>query len=100
LSFADRFTSGGNLARDKELHTVQQNFHGAVGNVAGRDVVQQNPTFIAVLAGIQKTVEQSANIPEADKPGILEHLKLLAANPWVAGIASGEIVEGLKKLFS
>ena len=85
------------MKSDKEHPSVEQNFHGPVRNVAGRDIIQ-NLTSTNLLTALQTTVEHSPSIPEADKASIIGHLKSLLANPYVIAIASGGIVEAIKAM--
>lgn len=87
-------------ARLNAGHTVQQNFHAPVGKVAGRDIVETNVTSITLLTVLENAVKQSKDIPEVEKASILEHLRSLATNPYVAGIATSAIFEGMKTLFT
>ena len=70
--------------------------HAAVGNVAGRDIVQNNVTSIQLLHILETAIECSHTIPEPQKPGLLQQLRSLSENPFISGLATSAIVEGLK----
>lgn len=76
--------------------TIRQIFHGPVANVAGRDVVQNNFTSVNVLQVLEQAVQESGAIPEEQKPGLLEQIRNLANNPYLSGLATNVIYDGLK----
>ncbi|MBV9085211.1 MAG: hypothetical protein JOZ62_21250 [Acidobacteriaceae bacterium] len=83
-----------------DSNVVHQNFHAAVGNVAGRDIIQTNVTSIQLLRVLEMAVEHSATIPDREKAGLLRQLRVLAQNPYISGLATSAIFEGLKAVLT
>lgn len=83
-----------------DSNRVHQNFHAAVGTVAGRDIIQNNVTSVNLLHVLETVIQQSGAIPEPPKIGLLHQLRSLAENPYVSGLATSAIYEGLKAFFS
>ncbi|MBV9039222.1 MAG: hypothetical protein JO182_32355 [Acidobacteriaceae bacterium] len=87
-----------------DSNVVHQNFHAAVGNVAGRDInqnnVQNNVTSTQILHVLERAIERSNTIPELQKPGLLQQVRNLAGNPYISGLATSALYEGLKALFT
>ena len=83
-----------------DSNVVHQNFHAAVENVAGRDIIQNNVTSIQLLRVIEAAVKYSDTIPEPQKPGLLDQLRSLAENPYISGLATSAIFEGVKAVFT
>lgn len=79
---------------------VHQKFHAAVGNVAGRDIIQNNVTSIQLLQVLETAVKHSGSIPEPQKPGLLQRIRSLMEEPYIAGHATSAIFEGLKAIFT
>jgi hypothetical protein len=74
-----------------------QNFNAPVGNVAGRDI-NQNVSINVIIEAIEKTIQENRGIPEAEKKGLLQKLREIKNNPYVASITSGLLVEAIKNL--
>jgi hypothetical protein len=88
------------LAQDSnDSNIVHQNFHAAVGKVAGHDIIQTNVTAIDLLQVLETAVQESGAIPEPQKTGLRHRLRSLAENPYVSGLATSAIHEGLKAFF-
>jgi hypothetical protein len=79
---------------------VQQNFHGSVGNVAGRDFTQNNITSVQLLLVLETAVKQAANIPEQEKPRLLQRIRGLMEEPYISGLATSAIFEALKAVIT
>lgn len=79
---------------------VQQNFQSAVGNVAGRDIIQNNITTVQLLNALDRAVRQSRSIPESQKPTLLHQIRSLIENPYIVGLTTSAIFEGLKALIT
>lgn len=90
---------GSRLAENSnDSHVVHQNFHSTVGNVAGRDFIQNNVTSIQLLQVLETAVKHSGNIPEPERAGLLQRIRSLMEEPYIAGLATSAIFEVLKAL--
>lgn len=76
--------------------TVHQEFHGPVGQVAGRDINIQI-TFTEVLNKLPDAVEADQKIPLEEKRSLIDRLKLLAQNDWVRSIGTSVLADVIKK---
>jgi len=76
--------------------TIQQEFHGPVGQVAGRDINVQI-TFTEVLSKLADAVEVDRRIPPEEKRSLIDKLKLLAQNEWVRSIGTSVLADIIKK---
>jgi hypothetical protein len=89
------------LAQDySDSNVVHQNFHAAVENVAGRDIIQNNVTSLQLLHVLETAVQRSGTIPEPQKAGWLHQLRSLTENPYISGLATSAIFEGLKAIIT
>jgi len=79
---------------------VHQNFNAAVENVAGRDIIQNNVTSIQLLHVLEMAVQRSSTIPEPQKAGLLQRIRSMMEEPYISGLATSAIFEGLKSLIT
>ena len=103
LSVKNRILSfwGFGLAEESNhSNVVHQSFHASVENVAGRDIIQNNVTSIQLLHVLETTVERSNTIPELQKAGLLQRLRSLMEEPYISGLATSAIFEGLKAVLT
>jgi hypothetical protein len=92
---------GSRLAQDSnDSNVVHQNFHSAVGNVAGRDFIQNNVTSIQLLQVLETAVKHSGNIPEPQRAGLLQRIRSLMEEPYISRLATSAIFEALKALIT
>lgn len=75
---------------------VIQHFHGNVGNLALGNINTYNTNIY--LNALIKAIEESNEIPEEDKRSLIDKIKNIAQNQYVAGIGAGLIVEAIKSL--
>lgn len=80
--------------------TVNQKFNAPVTNVAGRDIIQTSVTSVNILRVLETAVNKSEAIPESQKAGLIEKIRGLAQNPYISGLATSAIYEGLKSFIS
>lgn len=103
LAYADEIqliiTSESENKKDlKKTDSKQTNIIlGNVGALSGRDI-NYDINASLYLTAIEKAIEQSENIPQKEKEDIVNKLKNLAGNAYVAGVSSGLITEYLTKL--
>ncbi len=75
---------------------ITQIFQGDIENFASGDINTYNTNIY--LNALIKAIEESKEIPEEDKKSLIDKIKDIANNPYVSGISSGLIVEGIKAL--
>ncbi len=74
-----------------------QHIHHAQ-SVAGRDVVSPITTIniVQCLSALAQAVQESPNVPENEKPGLVSKIRDLANNPYVSGVGSTAIFEAIR----
>jgi hypothetical protein len=99
LTVVPESQAGKRLEAEKPTTNITQHI-GTAHAVAGRDIhgtVDVNVTVNHVLDALADAVGRDEAIPSAEKTTILGHLKTLATNPYVLGVAPPLILEALKK---
>lgn len=84
---------------DKETKSngpLTQHFHGNIGNLALGDINTYNTNIY--FDALIKAIEESKEIPEEDKKSLIDKIKAVAHDPYVAGIGASAIFEGIKAL--
>jgi len=76
--------------------TIQQEFHGPVGQVAGRDINIQI-SFTEVVNELVTALENDPKIPQEEKRSLVDKLKLLEENEWIRSIGTSVLAEVIKK---
>jgi hypothetical protein len=76
--------------------TIQQEFHGPVGQVAGRDINIQI-SFTEVVNELAAALEADPKIPTEEKRSLVDKLKLLGENEWIRSIGTSVLAEVIKK---
>lgn len=73
---------------------LTQHFHGDVQNLALGDINNYNTKvyFNALI----KAIEASEDIPDEEKGNLIDRIKEIANNPYIAGIGAAAIFEGIK----
>lgn len=75
---------------------VIQNFYEKVENLALGDINNYSTTIY--LNALIKAIEESKEIPEEDKASLIDKIKNIAQNQYIAGIGAAAIFEGIKAL--
>lgn len=79
-----------------QKQVIEQHFHGPIENFALGDI-NNYQTNIYLNALIQ-AIEESEEIPTSDKEKLIKKIKEIANNPYVAGLGTTAIIEGIKIL--
>jgi hypothetical protein len=78
---------------------VNQNFHAQVGNVtATGDIIHYHSGAVRLIQVLEQAVENAPEIPEPEKRSLLQRLRAFAEDPYVSGLATSAIYEGIKGL--
>ncbi len=72
--------------------------HGNVKNLSLGDLTEQNISAVVILNVMADAIEQSTDIPEAEKKSLLQKIRGLATNPYVVNLGSHALIELLKGL--
>ena len=75
---------------------ITQHFHGNVENLALGDIKTYNTNIY--FDALIKAIEESDKIHEEDKKSLIDKIKTIAHDPYVAGIGASAIFEGIKAL--
>lgn len=83
--------------QDASARTQITQHIGTAHTVAGRDIHGGvNTTITHIIDALATAVSEADNIPEAEKPSLLEKIKELATNPFILGIGPPLILEALR----
>lgn len=82
----------------KGTANITQNFHGNVEQVAGRDININNYSVTILIQALSEAVEKSENIPPQAKKELIDRLKQIALNPYIAGFTINALSEIIKKV--
>lgn len=63
------------------------------------DYMQKKGYAIACLNILEEAVIKDAQIPEEEKKSLVRKIRALSEDPYMVGIGSGLIIEGVKKVF-
>lgn len=85
-----------NNEEDQSKSPVTQHFHGNIGNFAFGDINNYDTTIY--FNALIKAIEESKDIPPEEKEGLIDKIKDVANNPYVAGVGASVIFEGIKAL--
>ncbi len=91
-------SSEGNRSNSFSRSQITQHI-GTAHTVAGRDIhggVNTTITVTHIFEALASAVSEAEEIPEEEKPSLLEKIKALATNPFILGIGPPLIVEALK----
>ncbi len=76
-----------------------QTFNGPVGNVTGSgDIIHYHSGAVQLIQVLERAIAMAPQIPDPEKKSLLERLRSFADNPYVSGLASSAIFEGVKGL--
>lgn len=76
--------------------SIHQEFHGPVGQVAGRDINIQI-SFTEVINQLAAALEANQKIPPEEKRSVIDRLKSLAQNEWIRSTGTSVLAEVFKK---
>ena len=77
-------------------HQINQNFYGNVGNLALGDINTYNTSIY--LNALIKAIEESNEIPHEDKVNLIDKIRGIANNQYIAGISVSLILEAIKAI--
>lgn len=77
---------------------INQNFHGDVENVAGRDISITNITADVYLHALQRAIADSKDIPQENKNDLIQKIVELKDNPYIISLSSAAVFESIKVL--
>jgi hypothetical protein len=83
--------------------TIVQNINGAqvvAGHSIHGGVVVVNMTFVEVLQAAERQIQENSEISEEEKKTLIDKLKDLASNSYLANLATSAIWDGAKLLWT
>lgn len=79
---------------DDKQSIITQNFYGNVENLALGDINKYNT--LIYLNALINAIQDSDGIPETEKKNLIDKIKNIVENPYVAGITSEIMIEAIK----
>ena len=94
--YTSKVEENSQMSDDNVKTHITQIFQGNIGNFASGDINNYNTTIY--LNALINAIEESENIPNEEKKDLIDKIKNVAYNPYVAGIGASAIFEGIKAL--